>query len=493
MSDDEAETDATLLSGSTRRDHALADTMAAVLDAASVPADDARRVEPDARYAVLGVLGEGGMGRVYEVTDRELGRSVALKELGFEGTTVELARRFLVEALVTANLEHPGIVPVYERGVRNGRPYYTMRRLPSRTLADAFAEVKTDVARLALLPALTRVAETLAYAHARGVVHRDIKPSNVVLGEFGAVTVIDWGIAKITVADKLGLSEKLPAAASPATPTPTTSDQTLTGALLGTPAYMAPEQAMGRNADVDARTDVFAVGALLYELLSGRPPYEGTTALALVAAAIEGTYPSIDSLAPRVPASLRAICKQAMARDPEARHRSAADLARALDNALTDAWVDRESRAVRSVGSVLTAFGVVAAAAGLASILGRLPALERLGFGLYPILICATLATMFGAADWFTRGRHRLRTMTLVFIAMTFASGVLGTLMGLLSSLRRASSPAVIADELRWRELLTSEVYSGLGNTILGLALAIALTLAWAATRRRTDAALRDR
>jgi hypothetical protein len=483
----------TIVGGVPPRDLALADTLAGVLEVESRPRGPASdepscaQASSDRRYEVLGVLGVGGMGRVYEVRDVALGRSIALKELSAEASSIESARRFLVEALVTANLEHPGVVPVYERGVRDGRPFYTMRRLPGRTLTDALAQAKTDADRLALVPALTRVAETLGYAHARGVVHRDVKPANVVLGDFGEVTVIDWGIAKVGEIQGLGLS---------VLPTPPPDDEaqgTLAGALLGTPSYMAPEQAAGRNADVDQRTDVFGIGALLYELLSGRPPYEGPTTVAILAEALQGKCPSIDQLAPRAPASLRAICAKAMAIDPAARYRSAAEVAVALEQALTGAWAEREWSAVRVGAMALTGLAILATAIGFVLMIGVLPALEELGDGRFPIYFCATLAAIFGTANVLTRGRQRLTTMTLVFTAFTAGAGLMSTTLGIMSALRHSAEPAMIADAPRWREYLASRSYESMGNLILGLGLAMTLLLLWAATRRwSTDAPHRE-
>jgi serine/threonine protein kinase len=200
-----------------------------------------------------------------------LGRPVALKELLDPQGPDE--NRFLYEALVTARLQHPGIVPIYEAGRwPNGEPFYAMRLVNGRSLDERLAETKTFGERLALLPHVIAVAEAVAYAHSQRIIHRDLKPANVLVGDFGETVVIDWGLAK-----QLSL-EAEPSSAPPAAPepartpafsanaeTPASSgdpNHTLAGIVLGTPAFMPPEQAAGRP--VDERADVYALGAMLY-------------------------------------------------------------------------------------------------------------------------------------------------------------------------------------------------------------------------------------
>lgn len=206
------------------------------------------------RYELLSLVGEGGMGRVVSARDRQFDRLVAVKELSGAGFSNEALRRFSTEAVVTGNLEHPGIAPVFERGVRDGTPYYVMRLVRGRTLMQAIASTSSLDERLALLPAVVRVAHTLGFAHERGVVHRDVKPENVILGTHGETLLLDWGIAKVR-----GLTSSDP------TDGPTSvGTQTQMGTVMGTPMYMAPEQARGDTDAIDERTDVFALGAMLY-------------------------------------------------------------------------------------------------------------------------------------------------------------------------------------------------------------------------------------
>jgi WD40 repeat protein len=217
------------------------------------------------RYDILGEHGRGGLGRVSRAHDRELGRDIAIKELITRGALREV--RFLREALITARLEHPGIVPVYEAGRwPDGTPFYAMKLVSGRPLRDLIAERKTIDERLTLLHHVIAVADAIAYAHGRSIIHRDLKPANVIVGEFGETVVIDWGLAK-----DLTAAEESPVAGGPFREH---RDDGLTsaGTILGTPAYMAPEQQRGEP--VDPRADVFAIGMMLWELcsLQKRPP-----------------------------------------------------------------------------------------------------------------------------------------------------------------------------------------------------------------------------
>jgi hypothetical protein len=247
-----------------------------------------------ARYELLEEVGQGGIGLVFRAQDRLLGREVAVKVLREAYRDDPAARhRFLREAQVASQLQHPAIVPVYEQGWFNDRrPYLAMKLVKGHTLAALLRERATphqDLPRL--LGILEQVCQAMAYAHANGVIHRDLKPSNVMVGAFGEVQVMDWGFAKIFRGN--GAS---PAAASwqdgAAGPVSTAQPReelrvSQTGALMGTPAYMPPEQARGEVARVDPRADVFALGAILCEVLTGRPPYGGATADEVCARAAE--------------------------------------------------------------------------------------------------------------------------------------------------------------------------------------------------------------
>ncbi len=277
------------------------------------------------RYERLELLGAGGMGEVVLCKDLWIGRDVAKKTLRPASLDPDLARRrFAREMAVQARLEHPAIVPVYDFGTDlDGRLYFTMRRLRGRTLeqilgdvARGDAEVTARYSRRKLLTAFVSVALAVHYAHTRSVLHRDLKPSNVMLGELGEVYVIDWGIAKV-------VEESAPGGAA----------ETQAGSLVGTPAYMAPEQLLGKTT-LDARTDVYSLGLILFELLALRPLHEGKDTSEIIETTIAGLDPRPSVRLSDVGPELDAICSRAVARDPAKRFASARELADAVERYL---------------------------------------------------------------------------------------------------------------------------------------------------------------
>lgn len=293
------------------------------------------------RYVFEEEIGRGGMGAVLKIFDADLRRHLAMKvvldggKAHAGGSSLDPRRlsRFLEEAQITGQLDHPGIVPVHELGVDpNGRVYFTMQLVKGQELAKVFDRVHAgdpewNVTRA--LGLLLKVCEAMSYAHEKGVVHRDLKPANIMIGRHGEVYVMDWGLARVDGA----------ADAEPARPRPT-EDLTVSelrtdrrdaaqreedsplltddGSVLGTPYYMPPEQAAGRLEDIGPHSDVYALGAMLYFLLSGRKPYqsetERTSPHRLIELVLEGPPEPLATLAPQVPAELEAICEKAMAR-----------------------------------------------------------------------------------------------------------------------------------------------------------------------------------
>jgi tetratricopeptide (TPR) repeat protein len=274
------------------------------------------------RYAVVSVIGSGGMGRILSAYDRRLHRKIALKELRV--VRPELERRFQREALLTARLEHPNIVSLHEAETwPSGEPFYTMRLVSGRPLDKVIADASTLAQRLALLPHAIAVADALAYAHQERIIHRDLKPQNVMVGEFGETVVIDWGLAKDlsgVVPDEVG--------AGPYRTRPEAIGETRVGEVMGTPAYMPPEQA--EAASVGATADVYAIGAILYHLLAGAPPYKGKTSLEVLEAVTHGPPVPLSERQAGVPLDLLAVIDRAMARDPAARYPTARELAEDL-------------------------------------------------------------------------------------------------------------------------------------------------------------------
>jgi serine/threonine protein kinase len=260
------------------------------------------------RYRLLGQIARGGMGVVYAAEDEKLERRVALKVLEVPGAEGELANRLMREARVLARLEHPGIVPVHDVGtLADGRVFYTMKFVEGQRLDKYLDRVESIPDKLRIF---LRVCEPVAFAHSRGVLHRDIKPANIMVGLFGEVLVMDWGLAKIVcraVGDAVQDAEatvfESPKATSTDSATTQVSVITGHGTVLGTPGYMSPEQARGEVESVDGRSDIFSLGALLRFMLN------------------EGGLP------PRLDKSLEAIWQKASAEKPESRYASVQDLA----------------------------------------------------------------------------------------------------------------------------------------------------------------------
>ncbi|GMV99420.1 MAG: hypothetical protein AMXMBFR84_05590 [Candidatus Hydrogenedentota bacterium] len=313
--------------------------------------------ESPGRYTLVSEYAKGGMGRVLIVHDLQLGRNIALKELlppptvaGSENAdeaeltpvraTAALSARFLQEARITGRLEHPSIVPVYELGRRHdGTLYYTMKLVRGRTFYAAIKECRSFQQRVELLPHFLNLCQALAYAHSRSVIHRDIKPANVMVGEFGETVVLDWGLAKSLNHSDVHEAElaRLFALAQSGGATPDTN--TVYGNVLGTPNYMPPEQAKGIIDLVDARSDVYSLGAVLYELITGIPPYRGSSNLEVITLVIQSEPRPVSELVPNVPAELAAICRKAMCRDPADRYSTARELADDVQRFLTGSIV----------------------------------------------------------------------------------------------------------------------------------------------------------
>ena len=320
-----------------------------------------------ARYEILGKLAHGGQGSVLLVRDTDLCRTMAMKVLlrradrsapGEPLDPVSLGR-FIEEAQVTGQLDHPGIVPVHELSVdEEGQVYFTMRLVRGRELREVIDYVHSGVEGWNLpkaLGVLLKVCEALAYAHSKGVIHRDLKPSNIMVGRFGEVYVMDWGLAHVLgERDRKDIRIRPPETKrlsvhsfleGESDSPPDSPLSTMDGFVIGTPAYMPPEQAAGHLAEVGPRADVYSLGAILYHLLGGRIPYTepGTrvssrTVLAMV---LCGPPKPLHEFRPDTPAELEAICERAMARDPADRYAGVGAMAQDLESYL-------EGRVVRA-------------------------------------------------------------------------------------------------------------------------------------------------
>ena len=271
--------------------------------------------EPDlagTRYRLLERVARGGMGVVYAAEDEKLDRRVALKVLDVPGTDGDLANRLTREARVLARLEHPGIVPVHDVGtLRDGRVFYTMKFVEGQRLDKFIEGVESVQDRLRLF---LRICEAVAFAHARGVLHRDLKPANIMVGPFGEVLVMDWGLAKILRGEAVSADSStdpeatiLEKSKQPDDPSDSTKGSVITGhgTVMGTPGYMSPEQARGEVEVLDARSDIFSLGALLRFMLTQKTPA---------------------GFSPRLDRSLEAICAKATAEQRESRYSAVQDL-----------------------------------------------------------------------------------------------------------------------------------------------------------------------
>ncbi len=327
------------------------------------------------RYRILRPHARGGLGEVFVAHDEELRREVALKEMRPEQADDAAQRaRFVREAEVTGRLEHPGVVPVYGLGAHgDGRPYYAMRFIRGDSLKDAIAEFhKADnggrspgeraVALRQLLARFLDVCNAVAYAHSRGVLHRDLKPANVMVGRYGETLVVDWGLAKVVGhADAENTEGVL-------VPDGGDADLTRAGAALGTPSYMSPEQADGQLDRVGPRSDVYSLGATLYCLLTGSPPFAGGGVAEVLDAVRRNDFPRPRERDARVAPPLEAVCLKAMALNPEDRYATPRALADDLERWLADeaveaypeAWPARLGRWRRRHRTLVAAVGVVA-------------------------------------------------------------------------------------------------------------------------------------
>lgn len=277
--------------------------MAALEALAALPAETEIRCFGD--YQLLSEIARGGMGVVYKARQTKLNRIVALKMiLSGVVASAEDIQRFRIEAEAAANLDHPGIVPIHEIGQHEGQHFFSMSFVDGCSLADHVNSGPLPPQKAAELT--HKIADAIAYAHSHNIIHRDLKPANVLLDQNGEPRITDFGLARKTNTD---------------------SGITKTGAVMGTPSYMPPEQAAGRMSDVGPLSDVYSLGAILYCLLTGRPPFQAANPLDTLQQVLEEEPVSVTTLNSNVPTDLSTICGKCLQKDPAKRYRSAKDLA----------------------------------------------------------------------------------------------------------------------------------------------------------------------
>ena len=352
------------------------------------------------RFRLLRPHARGGLGEVFVALDCELHREVALKQILEKHADDPVSRqRFVLEAEVTGGLEHPGIVPVYGLGTYgSGRPYYAMRFIKGESLKEAIEQFHRDdplplgeggrrpgegpshdpgrrsFELRKLLRRFLDVCNAIDYAHSRGVIHRDIKPANIILGKHGETLVVDWGLAKAVGRADPSVGEQTIA------PSSSGSSETMPGSAMGTPAYMSPEQACGDLDRLGPRSDVYSLGATLYCLLTGKPPFEGDDLGAILRRVQAGDFPAPREVDPSLDRPLQAICTKAMATKPEDRYAGCRALADDVERWMADEpvsawaepwtrklsrWLTRHRTAVTGAAAALLA-GVVGLSAVLA-------------------------------------------------------------------------------------------------------------------------------
>src|SRR6266478_2158930 len=339
-------------------------------------------------YRILEPLGEGGMGTVYLAEDTHLGRRVAIKFPSVNSDTHDYRARFLREARAASELNHPGIATLYDYGeTAAGRPFLVMELVRGRPLAEVFQNDELNLSRAVTV--VTDVAAALNEAHSRGVVHRDIKPSNIMIDDNGQVKVLDFGLAKQLNKDHVQTAE--PEAQT------LLSTETQSGVVLGTPAYLSPEQATG--GPIDGRSDLFSLGTLLYEAITGHTPFEGRSFIEIAANVLHVEPGAPSRINQRVPRQLDFITLKALEKKPGKRYQSAKELIADL-NAVKDQLEENSGQTLIKRSASLATPGASKTLSSLSQILRRprIP-ISYILIGFLVLIAVGGLALRFGGAS----------------------------------------------------------------------------------------------
>jgi len=408
------------------------------------------------RYQIVGEIGRGGVGSVMKGRDPDLGRDLAVKILLDEHQDApELVRRFVEEAQIGGQLQHPGIVPVYELGqFGDHRPYFTMKLVRGRTLAALLKERAGPVHDLPrFLGIFEQICQTVAYAHSRGVIHRDLKPLNIMVGSFGEVQVMDWGLAKVlpqpgTTDDPPPHPDVPPVSVVLTVRSGSDADASRPGSVLGTPAYMAPEQAGGDVDAIDERADVFGLGSILCEILTGRPAYTGSSSGAILRKAQRGE--TADALR-RLDdcgsdSELVALAGHCLSAAPEERPRDAGEVARRMTAYLSG--VQERLRAAELARAAEEARAEEALATAMAA-MGRARAERQARWMTVGLAASVLIAGVLGAAGWRWVERDRA-------VRIAARSAQVNTALQEATGLWGKAQSAAVGDLVAWTRALAA-------------------------------------
>jgi len=337
-----------LLHGGLGPDTESSETLESVLEEIDVPDSDWRL----GNYQILEEIGRGGMGVIYRARQRQSRRIVALKRvLSYHADSRDSLARFRREAQAVASLDHPNILPIYEVSEsEDGLPFFSMKFAAGGSLVDIGRALRNDARQIVQL--ISKVTRAIQCAHSQGILHRDLKPGNILLDGRGEPLVSDFGLAKWL---------------------DTTTDLTRTLTVFGTPGYIAPEQAQGPAKNLTAAADIYSIGAVLFDLFTGRPPFRGEHALAVIKQAAEKPAPKLRTLAPSADRDLETICARCLEREPNARYHSASDLAEDLER-----WLEGRPIIARPVSPLVRTWRwskrnpKLAGAVAIAAILGAI-------------------------------------------------------------------------------------------------------------------------